>query len=775
MAGRRKAPPWLEDNYYYVVVGIFVISLWLRLNATNGDGLALSTFFTLLTLSALVSGFVYTGKTWCNYICPVSFVEKIYTEPHGLRETANSQCAKCTACKKFCPDINEENGYWKEIGSRPKRLAYFAFPGLVFGFYFYYYLQSGTWSYYFGGGGTDEPRLLASAFLPGSEGGTAGLFFYPAVPRALASLVVLTLCGLLSFALFLLVERGVGSWLRGRCGHEADAEHRGHVTFSLAGFSAFVIFYTFAGAPTLWKLPWAVPHVFLILVVFTATASLVRRLGRTRKRFVEETLARNIVKRWEWDDHAPPQDLREAFLVHTTRASEGAKNASRALEIYKEAVREAISDGLISREEVQKLERLRQQLNIKKADHDRAMTALASDDRALLGDPTRHLSAEKCLQLKSYERALENYVGRASAEEDLADGDFVSQLRDEYRVTKEEHAAVLDRLVSGKKVLSARLAEELHVIERAAATVSILEQEPSPVNDFLSYLLRRRRATAVDRLLNVIGLATEEEMVSEACRKLLDGDRLVRQSGIEELSLIAAPAIADYLRGLDLTVADYAASSLDDLLVTYASSVDPHVRATAVFLLFRRGVLKGVVRERLERDEYWVVREVVASVGSGQSAGAAGGGEPLTLEKMITLHSVMLFSALQPEELEELASVCKSEAYAAGAVICAEGDRGDDVFVILEGNARVVRGRGVAASLVSLERAGSVIGEMAVLDPAPRAATVIAGDEGARILRLEGHAFLDALHSDPSIASGLLKVMSRRLRGETLPSMADGT
>jgi len=27
----------------------------------------------------------------------------------------------------------EENGYWKEIGSRPKRLVYYAFPGLVFG------------------------------------------------------------------------------------------------------------------------------------------------------------------------------------------------------------------------------------------------------------------------------------------------------------------------------------------------------------------------------------------------------------------------------------------------------------------------------------------------------------------------------------------------------------------------------------------------------------------------------------------------------------------
>ncbi|HWS54540.1 MAG TPA: hypothetical protein VN228_10450, partial [Pyrinomonadaceae bacterium] len=471
--GRRKAAPWLEANYYYLVVGVFVFSLWVRLVATNGDGQAISIFFTLLTLAALASGLVYTGKTWCNYICPVSFVEKIYTEPHGLRETPNSQCEKCTACKKFCPDINEENGYWKEIGSRPKRLAYFAFPGLVFGFYFYYYLQSGAWAYYFGGGWTDEPRVFASAFSPGADAATAGLFFLPAVPRAAASLLTLVLCGLASLALFSWVEKVAGGWLRAR-GREADADQRRHVTFSLAAFAAFVTFYTFAGAPTLWKLPWAAPHLFLILVVLTATAFLLRRLGRTQKRFAEETLARNIVRRWEWPDQKAPRDLREAFLVHTIRAGEVTRNAARVLEVYKEAVHDALSEGFVSREDVQKLERLRERLNIRKAEHDKVMAALAADDRALLGDPTRHLSPEKWLQLTTYERALEQYVSRAPADEDLSDGAFVSRLRGEYRVTKEEHDAELDRLGGGKKAMAARLAEELHVVERAAATAAKL-------------------------------------------------------------------------------------------------------------------------------------------------------------------------------------------------------------------------------------------------------------------------------------------------------------
>ena len=108
---------------------------------------------------------VYTGKTWCNYVCPISFVEKIYTEPRNLRPTANSQCVKCTACKAACPDINEENSYWKDIRLPAKRHVYFSFPGLVLAFYVYYYLQAGTWEYYFGGGWTTD-RLLASIMAP---------------------------------------------------------------------------------------------------------------------------------------------------------------------------------------------------------------------------------------------------------------------------------------------------------------------------------------------------------------------------------------------------------------------------------------------------------------------------------------------------------------------------------------------------------------------------------------------------------------------------------
>src|SRR5207244_5088417 len=141
------------------------------------------------------------------------FIEKIYTEPHGLRETRNSQCTKCTACKSACPDINQENGYWREIGAQPKRHVYFLFPGLVFGFYFYYFLQAGTWSYYFGGRWTNEPAVVRTALLPGSEARTAGFFFWPVAPRAAAAILTLALCALSSWLLFSRLEPPIGRWL----------------------------------------------------------------------------------------------------------------------------------------------------------------------------------------------------------------------------------------------------------------------------------------------------------------------------------------------------------------------------------------------------------------------------------------------------------------------------------------------------------------------------------------------------------------------------------
>lgn len=406
--GKHRASARLEANYYYVTVGMFILGLWLRLIAINGDGRMIALFFVVLSLMALASGLFFAGKTWCNYLCPVSFIEKIYTEPRGLQETRNSQCSKCTGCKSACPDVNQENSYWREINSRPKRHAYFIFPGLVLGFYLYYFLQAGAWDYYFGGRWTDEPGLHLIAFQPGHDTYSAGFFFMPVIPRAVAALLTLVICGLVSLLLFTQLEKLLSRSLSQRR-LTVDATRVRHWTFGFAAFTAFVTFYSFAGAPTLQLVPW-LHHLVLIVALVTATLFLSRRSQRTQADFAEIALARNILKHWEWSDTELPPDPHDAVLIHNARLREREHGRARLLEIYKEAIREALASGLATRQEVRWLTVLRQKLQIKPADHEKVMSELAEKVRARLYNSSQHIYAEKMLQWEAYCRTLKIHL-----------------------------------------------------------------------------------------------------------------------------------------------------------------------------------------------------------------------------------------------------------------------------------------------------------------------------------------------------------------------------
>ena len=104
--GARKMGDWMAKNYLYVQLALMVACLALRLVATNGSAAWLAGFLGVVIVAAVVTSFVYSGKTWCNFLCPVGLVEKLYTEPSrsstGRPSELTSQCAPCVACKKHC-------------------------------------------------------------------------------------------------------------------------------------------------------------------------------------------------------------------------------------------------------------------------------------------------------------------------------------------------------------------------------------------------------------------------------------------------------------------------------------------------------------------------------------------------------------------------------------------------------------------------------------------------------------------------------------------------
>jgi hypothetical protein len=764
LAGERRAGSWLQAHAYHVVFAIFLASLWLRLIATNGDGYALAIFLLAICVAAIGVGFVFTGKTWCNYVCPVSFVEKLYTEPRGLRDTPNSQCRTCTACRPICPDINEENSYWKEILLPSKRDVYFAFPGVVLAFYFYYFLQSGTWSYYFEGHWTNQPGLFRTAFAPGVDARTAGFYFWPAIPRAIAAAATLLGGAALSYGVFRLIEPALGRVI-GRRGSTVDAVSLRNVLFTIAAFAAFVSFYSFAGAPTLRLVP-GLSHAFQLVVVTTATLFLVRRVGRRHSDFAEETLARKIIAEWTWHDVPAPRDLREAFLIHNIRSRSHDEAQRQVLTLYQSAVRDSIESGIVSRRDVHRLDALRHQLHISDADHERVMAELADEGGGLAASVARATSPEKQLQLDTYAEALAVHLERQRSTDARGDDALVRELRDRYGVTVDEHGMVVERLLQSRHGLASHLNEVPAAIEWLSAAVSRFEGIGSPAARFFVRLLRRRWARTAESLVRTLA---GDGPAADALRDGLLSESAAREEVLAVVGSLVSPATARSLQAAVARARRDLGENPDAACVLRAqlTSPEPYLRTTALYLLESINQATNADFERLEMDEHPVVRETATAAratASGASPGAAS-----TLEKMIGLRSIGIFDDLEPEDLAQLARAGTEAWFTQGEFLCREGDPGDDVFVLLDGEVSLEHAGGV-----TVEGPGSCIGELAVLDPAPREATVVASTIAVRTLRLTGGSFREALGASPIVSEAIIRILARRLR-QALPGTVPHT
>jgi CRP-like cAMP-binding protein len=131
-----------------------------------------------------------------------------------------------------------------------------------------------------------------------------------------------------------------------------------------------------------------------------------------------------------------------------------------------------------------------------------------------------------------------------------------------------------------------------------------------------------------------------------------------------------------------------------------------------------------------------------------------------TIEKVILLKDVDLFSEMPDELLAEVASLLTEVELAAGQMVFAKGDNGDSLYVIVDGEVRVFDG----AHTINHLGEGEVFGEMALLDTEPRMASVVAVSD-TLMLRLEQEPFFDLMETRSEVARGVIRVLSARLRG----------
>jgi len=122
------------------------------------------------------------------------------------------------------------------------------------------------------------------------------------------------------------------------------------------------------------------------------------------------------------------------------------------------------------------------------------------------------------------------------------------------------------------------------------------------------------------------------------------------------------------------------------------------------------------------------------------------------------LRAVPLFSACTRKELVEIARLAERIDVAAGDILVREGTRTKEFYLILDGKAEVTRD-GTAVAVLGQ---GQHFGELALLDPAPRNATVAMTTPG-QVLCIAQREFATLLNDVPALSGQLLKGLARRI------------
>ncbi|MBE9030331.1 calcium-binding protein [filamentous cyanobacterium LEGE 11480] len=373
-SSRGKIAPqsWLGRNYLYLQFALLYVGLCARLLLMNAEAIALGIWLIGTMIAALVVGYLYVGKSWCQYFCPMAPVQKVFSQPTGIftskahtespHLTPQSMCRvaeptgvdipACVGCQRVCMDIDAEKNYWESINQPAYRLLYYGYVGLVLGFFTYYYLYAGNWEYFFSGIWARQVGQLAELTHPGFylNDHAMPLPKWMAVPLYLALSVALTyMLGLVSEWLYFRLARYVNrAWTK---------THLRHHLYSGWTFVAFNLFFVFVGKSWGRGLPiWGQRSITLGLVLISViwlyrmTRRSPERYSREQltHRFLQQLAKRDLVLPRSWQQRCVAQlSLQEILIL--IQAIPGYK-AAQGKEIYQQMLDEIFAemDGAIT-------------------------------------------------------------------------------------------------------------------------------------------------------------------------------------------------------------------------------------------------------------------------------------------------------------------------------------------------------------------------------------------------------------------------------------------
>jgi CRP/FNR family transcriptional regulator, cyclic AMP receptor protein len=290
--------------------------------------------------------------------------------------------------------------------------------------------------------------------------------------------------------------------------------------------------------------------------------------------------------------------------------------------------------------------------------------------------------------------------------------------------------------------------------------------------------------------------------VDESLRKPLVDlmSRLFREAGApfkaEPLLAVARDASPHLRAAVAMLISRFEDDGARSTLLEMLDDVDPIVREAAVRAMGAKSRLTRELLAKVLNDPDAMVRHTAVRAVSGTTSGelpaldlsklaqtTMGVGKPgayatldanaamsslTTIEKMMLLRQVPIFTELDADDLEELAHIVEERIINGDKDLFREGDAGDAVYLIVKGKVRVLVGgsNGRPETTINELGPGACIGEMAVLDASPRSATV-RSLERTRALRVPGEGFKRLMTERPEMSEAIVAELVRRLRDVT--------
>ncbi len=293
-----------------------------------------------------------------------------------------------------------------------------------------------------------------------------------------------------------------------------------------------------------------------------------------------------------------------------------------------------------------------------------------------------------------------------------------------------------------RRLLARELRRHVHEVWRALLVLHTLAEGRDPSVRFLRLAYQNAVSRSLRAAVLILELSEDKRLVRIVTSVLRFASARKRGDALEVLSNLGDREVARLL-----------------VLLLEAHPFEEKIPWVAD--LFRAPASHDEVLEtaRVSSDS-WIRRAYTACTAERQH----GRNEEETMERLLYLQRVPLFSQLSLEQLEAIDRILSEARYLKDEVICQEGEIGHELYVLISGEVGIFKDdRTEQEVCLGTQAPVTCFGEMAVLCDEPRSATVVASED-ARLLTLNGARVKELIFEMPEISFDFFRVLTLRLK-----------